>query len=121
VLDGEVEFLVGRRWVRTDDVVVPAGAGHAYRNAGTAPAHMVTKVTPPLELEAFLTDIAALAQRGRFTRKGLPTSLGAIPELAAVAQRYRDTVVLETPLRPLIPLVARFARSPDGNAAAPTR
>ena len=121
VLDGEIEFLVGRKWVQTGDVIVPAGTRHAYRNRGRQTAHMVTEVTPALELEAFLTEIAGLAQRRRFTRHGLPTSPGAAPELAAVAQRYRETVVLETPMRPLIPLFARFARSPDGNAAAPTR
>jgi quercetin dioxygenase-like cupin family protein len=110
VLDGEIEFLVGRKWVQTDDVLVPAGTRHAYRNRGTRTAHMITDVTPALDLEPFLTEIADLAQRRRFTRRGLPTSLGAIPELAAVAQRYRETVVLETPMRPLIPLLARFAR-----------
>jgi quercetin dioxygenase-like cupin family protein len=111
VLDGEIEFLVGRTWVRTDEVLVPAGTRHAYRNASAEPAHLVTEVTPPLELEEFLTDVAALARAGRFTRRGLPTSPRAVPELAAVAQRYRETVVLETPLRPLLPLLARLGRS----------
>ena len=111
VLDGEIEFLVGRRWVRTAEVRVPAGTRHAYRNASNEPAHMVTEVTPPLELEQFLVEVAALARAGRFTRRGLPTTLGAVPELAALAQRYRETVVLETPLRPLVPLLARLGRS----------
>ncbi len=108
VLDGEIEFLVGRKWVRTDEVLVPADTRHAYRNASNATAHMVTDVTPPMELEEFLTEVAELAKARRFTRRGLPTSLTAIPQLAAVAQRYRDTVVLETPLRPLLPLLARL-------------
>jgi quercetin dioxygenase-like cupin family protein len=111
VLDGEVEFLVGRRWQRLEEVLVPAGTRHAYRNVSTEPAHMVTEVTPPMELEEFLTDVAALARAGRFTRRGLPTSLRAVPELAAVAQRYCETVVLETPLRPLLPLLARLGSS----------
>jgi mannose-6-phosphate isomerase-like protein (cupin superfamily) len=111
VLEGEIEFLADRSWVKTDDIVVPAGTRHAYRNRGTTTAHMITTVTPPRELEEFLTEIAALSQRRRFTRKGRPTSLKAIPELAAVAQRYRETVILETPLRPFIPLAARFAPS----------
>jgi quercetin dioxygenase-like cupin family protein len=111
VLDGEIEFLVGRRWQRLREVVVPAGTRHAYRNASAEPAHMVTEVAPPMELEEFLTDVAALARARRFTRRGLPTSLRAIPELAAVAQRYRSTVVLETPLRPLLPLAARLGSS----------
>jgi len=111
VLDGEIEFLVDRTWVKTDEVVVPAGARHAYRNASDRPAHMVCEATPPMELEEFLTDVAELSRERRFTRRGLPTSPKAAPMLAAVAQRYRETVELETPLRPLIPLLARFGRS----------
>jgi quercetin dioxygenase-like cupin family protein len=111
VLEGEIEFLVDRTWVRTAEVVVPAGMRHAYRNTSGATAHMVAEAEPALELEEFLTDIAALSQARRFTRKGRPTSLKAIPQLAAVAQRYRETVELETPLRPLIPLAARFGSS----------
>jgi quercetin dioxygenase-like cupin family protein len=111
VLEGEIEFLVGRRWQRLPEVLVPAGTRHAYRNSSGEPAHMVTEVTPPMELEAFLTEVAGLARAGRFTRRGLPTTLRAVAELAAVADRYRETVVLETPLRPLVPVLARLGRS----------
>ena len=61
---------------------MPAGTRHAYRNASAATAHMVCEATPPLELEEFLTDVAALAGSGSFTRRGLPTSPTAAPELA---------------------------------------
>ena len=111
VLDGEIEFLVGRRWQKLAQVVVPAGTRHAFRNRSDREAHMVAIATPPQELEEFLTEVAALARRRRFTRRGVPTSLGAIPEIAAVAQRYRATVELETPLKPLLPLAARLGSS----------
>jgi quercetin dioxygenase-like cupin family protein len=111
VLEGEIEFLAGRKWERRSEITVPAGTRHAYRNTSNTTAHMITEAEPPLELEEFLTEIAALSQARRFTRKGRPTSLKAIPQLAAVAQRYRETVELETPLRPLIPLAARFGSS----------
>ena len=117
VREGAIEFLVGRTWTPMSEVHVPAGTRHAYRNAGATTAHFVTEATPPLELEQFLTEVAALARAGRFTHRGLPTSPRAIPELAAVAQRYRETVELETPLRPFIPLFARFARPPAAVAA----
>jgi len=111
VLDGEVEFLVGHTWEPRGEVTVPPGTRHAYRNTSTKTAHMIAEAEPPLELEAFLTDIAALSQQRAFTRSGRPRSLKAIPRLARVAQRYRETVELETPLRPLIPLAARLGSS----------
>jgi quercetin dioxygenase-like cupin family protein len=111
VLEGEIEFLVGRKWVRTGSADVPAGTRHAYRNVSREQAHMVTEVIPAMELEEFLTDVAVLSRAGRFTRKGRPAGLGAIPELARLALRYRETVELETPLRPLLPLAARLGRS----------
>jgi len=110
-LDGEIEFLVGRRWEPRSDVSVPPGTRHAYRNASGAPAHLVVEAEPPLQLEEFLTAVAELAQRRRFTRKGMPTSLSAMFEIAGVVQRYRETAELETPLRPLIPLAARLGSS----------
>jgi quercetin dioxygenase-like cupin family protein len=111
VLDGEIEFLVGRRWERHTEITVPKGTRHAYRNASARSAHMITEVEPPMELEAFLTDVAELSRQRAFTRSGRPRSLKAIPRLARVAQRYRETVELETPLRPLIPLAARLGSS----------
>jgi hypothetical protein len=111
VLDGEIEFLVGRAWERHEAITVPKGMRHAYRNASDRTAHMVAEVEPPLELEVFLTDIAELSKQRAFTRSGRPRSLKAIPQLARVAQRYRETVELETPLRPLIPLAARLGSS----------
>ena len=111
VLDGEIEFLVGRRWQARPEVVVPAGTRHAYRNVSAAPAHLVCEATPPMELEQFLTDVALLAGERKFTRRGLPAGPRAVPELARLALRYRETVELETPLRPLLPLVARFGSS----------
>ena len=47
----------------------------------------------------------------RFTRRGIPTSPKAAVELAQLAMRYSDTVELETPMRPLIPLLARLGSS----------
>ena len=111
VLDGEVEFLVGRKWVTTGEALVPPGTRHAFRNRSGAQAHMLTKVTPAMELEAFLTDVAELSRQRRFTRRGMPTSPKAAVELAQLAMRYSDTVELETPMRPLIPLLARLGNS----------
>ena len=111
VLDGEIEFQVGRRWSALPEVVVPAGTRHAYRNVSAGPAHMVTTVTPPLELEEFLTDVAALARAGKFTRRGLPTGPRAAVEASAIAARYRETVELDFPPWFAVAALARLGRS----------
>jgi mannose-6-phosphate isomerase-like protein (cupin superfamily) len=111
VLEGELEFLAGRRWEARDEIVVPKGTRHAFRNRGPVTAHMVTEVEPAMELEEFLTEVAELAHRKRFTRRGIPTSPRAAVELAQLAVRYSDTVQLETPMRPLVPLLARLGSS----------
>ena len=90
---------------------MPAGTRHAYRNVSVGPAHMVTAVTPPLELEAFLTDVAALAREGKFTRRGLPTGPRAAVEAAVLAARYRETVELDFPPWFAVAALARLGRS----------
>ena len=67
VLEGECTFTVGRDKVvkRAGEVAeVPPGTRHAYANKGTAQLHMRCEVTPPLTLEAFLTDVAAMSRAG---------------------------------------------------------
>src|SRR4051794_5373504 len=57
VLEGRPSFLAGKEW-RTaapgDEVVVPAGVRHAYRNDGDVPLHIRCDVRPPSSLQAFL-------------------------------------------------------------------
>jgi hypothetical protein len=55
-----------------------------------------------------------LARTERFSESGTPQSLRALVEAAALAERYRETVVLTSPprfvQRILFPALARFAR-----------
>ena len=67
VLAGNPSLLAGREWARYapgDEIVVPAGLRHAYRNDGDAPAHMRADVRPPSSLQAFLEEVAELSQAG---------------------------------------------------------
>jgi hypothetical protein len=111
VLEGEIEFLVGRRWQRLDEVFVPPGTRHAYRNAGTTVAHMTTDVDPALELQGFLEGVAELSQARKINRFGLPTGPRAAVEAAQLAVRYRETVELGFPPWPVVAALARLGRS----------
>lgn len=119
VLDGTPSFLAGRTW-RTaapgDEVVVAPGVRHSYRNDGAEPAHIRCDVRPPSTLQEFLEEVAALSQAGRITRRGLPTSPGAVLQLALLVERHRDMVTMGAPAPPpflqrlLIPPLAKLAR-----------
>jgi mannose-6-phosphate isomerase-like protein (cupin superfamily) len=116
VLAGEVTFHVDgkpRRAGRGERVVVPAGVRHAFENTGQEIAHLVVEADPALELRESIEDGVALARTQKLTASGKPRSLHALIESAALAHRYRETVILSSPppavQRLLFPLLARFA------------
>jgi quercetin dioxygenase-like cupin family protein len=119
VLAGRPSFLAGKRWKTAapgDEVVVPAGVRHAYRNDGDEVAHFRCDVRPPSSLQAFLEEVAQLSQAGQITRRGLPKSPRALLQAAALAERHRDMAVLLFPPMPppfvqrlLFPPLARLA------------
>jgi quercetin dioxygenase-like cupin family protein len=97
VLSGEPSFLSGRKWQTAapgDTVVVPAGVRHAYRNRGEELAHVVCQASPPMSLQEFLEDAAAMARAGKITRYGLPKSPAALVEVLSMALRHRKMVVM---------------------------
>jgi quercetin dioxygenase-like cupin family protein len=77
-----------------EEVVVPPGVRHTFRNIGTQEAHIVCVAEPALDLQGFLTEAAAMARAGKYTKRGIPRGPGALLEAAEFAERYRDTVVV---------------------------
>ena len=97
VLEGELSLLGGRKWQTAgpgESVTVSAGTRHAYRNTGPGPAHATCLATPPMTLEEFLTETAAMARAGKFTRRGVPKSPRAALEGLRLLLRHRRMVVM---------------------------
>jgi quercetin dioxygenase-like cupin family protein len=116
ILEGEVTFQVDGNPHRAgagERLVVAPGVRHSFENTGEQPAHLVVEAEPALRLRESIEDGAALMRAESFSESGTPRSLRALIEAAALAQRYRDTVVLSSPpaaiQRLLFPLLARFA------------
>ena len=103
VLAGHPRFLAGRKWrpaAPGDEVVVPAGARHAYRNTGHEVAHIRCDARPPSLLQEFLEDTAGLARAGKFTRRGFPKGLSGVLQGIVLAHHYREMAVLLFPPMP---------------------
>lgn len=120
VLEGTPSFLAGKQW-RTaapgDEVVVPAGVRHAYRNDGDEVAHVRCLARPPSSLQPFLEEVAELSRAGMISRRGLPKRPAALLRAAVLAERHREMVVLGFPPMPprfvqrlLFPPLARLGR-----------
>jgi mannose-6-phosphate isomerase-like protein (cupin superfamily) len=110
VLEGSIRFRAGSDYEVAgpgERVTVPAGVVHAYENVGTETAHMRVEVDPALHLQDFLTEAAALARVGKYTRRGIPKGPRAALELMEFADRYGDETVLSFPPKPFQRLVVR--------------
>lgn len=97
VLEGEVTFKVdGRKLTAApgDRAIARPGVRHSFKNTGKEVAHVVAEAEPALELEGFLTEAAALAQAGAYTKRGIPRGFDALVRAGDFAWRYRKTVVL---------------------------
>ena len=115
-IEGTAQFLSGRKWVTAptgEGVVVPPGTRHAFRNRSDRVAHIRCRATPPMTLQEFLTEAAAMSRAGKLNKLALPTSFAALKEVAALAERHRPMVVMTSPpafiQKLLLPPLARRA------------
>jgi mannose-6-phosphate isomerase-like protein (cupin superfamily) len=116
VLEGEVTFRVAGEPVVAapgQKLVVPPGARHSFQNTGAETSHVEVEAEPALRLRESIEEGASLMQAERFSADGQPRSLRALIEAAALAHRYRETVILSSPppfvQRLLFPPLARFS------------
>ena len=116
---GTVEFLRGREKVIAragDEVVVPRGTRHAFKNAGSDEAVFRAELAPEPtgRGEQFFREAADAAERGMYTRRGLPTGPRAALHMLEVLDRYQDFAVVSNPppalQRLLFPIARRFSR-----------
>jgi quercetin dioxygenase-like cupin family protein len=117
VLEGEITVNLDgepKRLGPGERAVVPPGVRHSFENTSERAAHLVVEAEPAQELRESIEDGARLARTERFSDSGSPLSVRALVEAAALAERYRNTVVLTSPprflQRILFPPLARFAR-----------
>ena len=98
VVEGVVIFTADGEETRArggyPPVVVKPGVRHSFRNVGETEAHIVCEAEPAGDLQAFLTEAAAMARAGVYNKHGLPRGPGNLLKAAEFTDRYRDSVVV---------------------------
>src|SRR5207245_11709702 len=114
-----VEFTVGRRKVIArpgDELSVPRGTKHAFKNVGGTEAIFRAELVPEPtgKGQEFFIEAAAAAERGMYTKHGIPTGPRAALHLLEILERYQDFALVSSPppavQRLLVPLARRFPR-----------
>ncbi len=110
ILEGEFEFRNGRERVKVapgDELTVPAGATHWFKNIGEQTGRHRAELTPALNAEGFFVESARLAQD--VTRSRLPKSFKGAVRAAHFIDRYKDDVELSFPPRFMLAPLLLFA------------
>jgi mannose-6-phosphate isomerase-like protein (cupin superfamily) len=103
-VSGALRFRLGRH-CRTvgpgEEVTVPAGTPHGFRNVGSEVAHFLIELTPPLRGEEGLRTLFGLQRDGRLRvpRLGVPRPL---LQVAVLFDQYLDEIHL-----PVAPVAAQ--------------
>jgi quercetin dioxygenase-like cupin family protein len=118
VLEGRLRFKVGGRKLIAgpgDELAVPPGVKHSFKNIGDSEARLRVEVRPALRLQEFLEGAAALARAGAYTRRGIPRTPKGAVQMAEFIERHRDGTVICSPppalQRVLLAPLLRFSRS----------
>jgi mannose-6-phosphate isomerase-like protein (cupin superfamily) len=113
VLEGRITFLVNgeeRTLGPGEQLTVPPGAAHRWRNAGEGEVRARLRIEPALRFQEMILVIWGLCADGHTNAEGMPSPLlGAL-----FATRYRDEIRLRQPprlvQRILFPPLAALAR-----------
>jgi quercetin dioxygenase-like cupin family protein len=115
VEQGQVDFLVGRQKKVAgpgEELLVPRGTRHAFKNVGGTEAVFRAEVIPePTGTgQEFFRETAAAAERGMFTKRGIPTGPRAAVHLLRILDRYQDFALICNPPPAIQRLLFRLVR-----------
>jgi quercetin dioxygenase-like cupin family protein len=97
ITSGEITLRVDgkeRRYVRGEQITIPAGTPHVWWNSGTDDLRVTLEFRPADRFDEFITTFFALGRAGKTTRRGVPRNL---LQLAVTFAEYRDVLVATRP------------------------
>lgn len=101
VLDGEMEFLIGKEWrsaKKGDQLSVPKGVTHCFRNPSGQTVTVYNTHQPALRMEHYFEDVVKVLDKltdGR--KKELHMDMRAKLYMSALMGNYRNEIIAKNP------------------------
>lgn len=114
VLDGEMEFFIKDQWVvaRTgDQLVVPVGVVHAFRNPTEQIVTVYNTHQPALRMENYFEDVCKVLDKlTDHKTKGFRMNLKAMLYMSVLMGNYRNEIIAKNPPDAAIKILGFFGK-----------
>ncbi|MDX1938470.1 MAG: cupin domain-containing protein [Flavihumibacter sp.] len=101
ILEGEMEFFIKDKWVKAvkgDQLTVPAGVSHAFRNPTDKMVQVYNTHQPALEMEAYFEDVSKVLDKVTNSRQQ-PYNMNfkTMLYMGVLMNNYRNDIIARNP------------------------
>jgi len=101
ILDGEMEFFITDKWltaIKGDQLTVPAGVKHAFRNPSQQVVSVFNTHQPALKMEHYFEDVCKVLDKLTNNRKKeFKMNLKAMLYMGVLMNNYRNDIIAKNP------------------------
>jgi mannose-6-phosphate isomerase-like protein (cupin superfamily) len=101
ILEGDMEFFIKDKWVKAkkgDQLMVPAGVTHSFRNPGNNIVKVYNTHQPALAMENYFEDVSKVLDKVTENRaKKFSMNLKSKLYLGVLMSKYRNDIIAKSP------------------------
>ena len=101
ILEGEMEFLVKDKWIRAkkgDQLTVPIGVKHAFRNPSGKIVRVFNTHQPALKMENYFEDVCKVLDKVTENRtKEFRMNMKSMLYMGVLMEEYREEIIAKNP------------------------
>jgi mannose-6-phosphate isomerase-like protein (cupin superfamily) len=101
ILEGEMEFFIKDKWVKAvkgDQLTVPAGMAHTFRNPSDKIVQVYNTHQPALAMEAYFEDVSKVLDKVTNNRQQpFSMNLNTMLYMGVLMNNYRNDIIAKNP------------------------
>ena len=101
ILEGEMEFFVKDKWIRAkkgDQLTVPIGVKHAFRNPSGKIVRVFNTHQPALKMENYFEDVCKVLDKVTENRtKEFRMNMKSMLYMGVLMEEYREEIIAQNP------------------------